>query len=141
MKPTMRDMMWAPVTLNGATRCECGERKSTSARCCHRCAYLDGWTETQAHVIDSLRGMDGLSVREICEAVFGRHDANSARSAIRTLQILMKSGRIRRYWYEGKRGTQRHRAGLDITIHEAAMGCWMYVLDGDFRARATGRRH
>lgn len=80
--------------------CECGNPKTPKSLSCQRCRYLDGGTPVAMHAIMMLRGTDGLTIRELCEEVYGRVDTNATVSMLRILQRLTRTGRIRRYMDE-----------------------------------------
>lgn len=122
------ELMRAPVTLNTSWRCECGTVKHPTSPTCQRCAYLDGSTTNMADIIEALRGTDGLTLREICEAT-GR----DKRRMHDSLQALMASGRVRRYMVELDAVTARRGGGLDGWDVGVGASAWAYVLDGDAR--------
>jgi len=94
--------------------CDCGNPKpSGKVEECGRCAFLDsgGRVQTlfgkvfdrQAHVIAALRTVDGMSLEDLCVAVgMDASVKNGRRSMLRTVQRLMKSGRLSRYWDESE---------------------------------------
>jgi hypothetical protein len=107
------------VFLDDDCWCECGNPKSVKSECCPRCTYLDG-TRTGAAIICALRGTDGLTAQEIHAAIGGGYESATTRS----LQVLMRAGRVRRYWRE----SAQERDGWLVT--SGTTGCWVYILDG-----------
>lgn len=103
-------------------RCECGNRKAWSAFACPRCTHLDG-TKLAALVIETLRDVRALSIHELALRIFGKADKhNERRSLQRTLEILMRAGRIMRY--RGDVEAEATAFGLyDARRHT---DCWMY---------------
>lgn len=120
--------------------CDCGEPKEFTAEACDRCTYLDGGKigrgngcSNAAEVIAALRGTDGLSIPDILREL-GRSPTRGGayRGIHRTLQAMLRSGRVRRYWREGEPtvivaepfgNDRRPRCG-------AGGGCWVYQLWG-----------
>lgn len=129
---TLADMIRAEVPHNNTLECECGRPKSSGARCCARCRYLDGETPHTGAVIDSLRGTDGMSLTEIVEAIDGVWSLSGYRSVQRTCKTLLEQGRVRRYWCEQDafycKGTGRQGAGD---------GHWVYALWAATERRAA----
>lgn len=88
------------------TQCECGNRKASSAHACPRCTYLDG-TKLAALAIESLRDTRDRSLRELALDIFGEADHdNGLRSLLRTMQVLERAGRVRRFQGEGVEAEQ-----------------------------------
>lgn len=122
------------VTPKLRARCECGERISSDVTCCARCAHLDGLDGKASigTVVAAMRGSDGMSLRELCEAVGINSDLNNGtRQMWRWVQKLMESGRIRRYWRESSGDITKMESYRGGTSERAdAVGCWAYVLNG-----------
>jgi len=116
--------------------CECGSPKPPGAECCDHCAYLDGIdsrTDNLARVVHVLRGSDGMTLHEICEALgMDTSIRNGRRSVWRWVKTLLERGRIRRYWSESSvdvgEEAESFRNGKSKKEH--AVGAWAYVLDG-----------
>lgn len=115
---------------NRTNVCQCGNAKSSAAQACRECARLDGSKPRQALIIDTLRGTDGLSIREICEELDGYvdHSGNYA-TAMRSLQSLIRDGRVRRFKRESN-GVSINVFGMHGVYAEQALTEWAYILDG-----------
>lgn len=111
---------------NYSLLCECGNRKEHNDTACDRCRYLDGALEAHGELISALRGTDGLSIRELVEMT-GRWDS----AIMRSLQYLMRAGRIRRYWRESEGVLVKRRIGGRVVDGVASnKGYWVYCLYG-----------
>lgn len=108
--------------------CDCGRPKELSAEGCDRCVYLDGRTPFQGAVIGALRGTDGLTLRELTEAIHGQSTESLRCSMLRVVQVLEAASRIRRYWFEGEEPVP-HLAFGKYSISRA-IGGWKYALAG-----------
>lgn len=111
-----------------SAECECGNRRDRRQEACRRCQYLDGRTALVMHAIMVLRGTDGLTISEICEAVYGRADENARHSMRRIVVNLTSTGRLRKYWDET---LTRSLFGSDES--SAAYGAYRYALWGETR--------
>lgn len=118
--------------VNGSRWCECGNRKAGGNHACDRCSYLDGNRDVPSRVIAALRDVGGMSLRELCETVHGGSCNTRRRSMLRTVQILERATRIRRYWREIDTVlvTSRRFNRAPITRPSGGAGCWVYALDG-----------
>jgi hypothetical protein len=101
---------------NYTIRCECGNAKDRNADACARCIYLDG-TRGKALVVAALRNHGRLPLAALAEAI-----GSSQRAVLCTVQIMMRDGRLRRYWSEEATETER---GC-----KRGNGRWVYALDG-----------
>lgn len=107
--------------VGSPNKCECGKSKGLRARACQHCLYLDGVTERNARIICALRGTDGLSVAEICDALgIENQNQNGNLAMRRTLRLLVKQGRIRQFWRESDGAVCGRRNS----------GHWVFALDG-----------
>lgn len=120
-----------PACVRCRHTCECGNRKPYTAEACKRCEYLDGSARYGcAYVIDALRGTDGLTIVELRDQLGRQREALQ-----RTLNRLVETGRVRRYWREDYAGTRQQRtlqSREPVEIRNVS-GCWVYALDGDER--------
>jgi hypothetical protein len=144
-------MLMSAATRGASDRywCECGQPKAPSARACSRCRYLDGSKRTVALVIATLRTVGGLSLTELCEAVYGPVTErraygttgsfsvirggcrNPARVMLVLTSRLVAQGCLRRYWREGDSCEQPNNLpGLFGRVTKTGgSGHWVYVLD------------
>ena len=91
---------WAPDKINWSKECECGNPKTNASDMCSECTFLDGKMEKTALVIDTLRGLDGLTCNELCLEIYGKATHGFTTGMYNTLSALIKSGRVRRYQVE-----------------------------------------
>lgn len=118
----MTDTATQEPVKNRSRTCECGKRKKRSEPACPRCAYLDYGglrrggpnCNKQMLVIALLMGTDGMSIRELCNAM-GRGYSDNIPAMQRTMDSLLEKRRVRRYPREGDEGGAWH---------------WAYALDG-----------
>jgi hypothetical protein len=111
-------------------RCECGNPKSNNSEGCRRCLYLDG-RRRNAEVIRALRGTDGLSVAELCVAVYGFASKRCYTVMSRMVATMVGNGRLRRYQQDASYagGASGWSAG------KGGYTSWIYALDGKTEAR------
>lgn len=131
MNAALAELPDPPDPPRSRYECECGRRKSGEAKACPRCTYLDGGSAKQQLVIAALRGTDGMSLRELCLALYGQNGPNEARGMLKTVQTLARDRRIRRYWREDATHTTGARKMWGIReVALAGGGCWVYTLHG-----------
>lgn len=124
-------MMDLSAEHNGTVWCECGNRKRASQAACKRCTYLDQQMAAGL-VIAALRNANGLSLRDLCVAVYGYYTHSNATGMLGVMQRLVRERRVRRYLCETdtfEMGTRSHR-GSTWALRMANGGHWVYVLDG-----------
>lgn len=104
--------------------CECGRRKEESRfECCNECEFLDGGRDVHSETIELLRNHD-MSCTEIAKASGRWRDAVQ-----RSLGLLVKQGRVARYWREGEcRETESKRHQFVSKMRTGATSCWVYTL-------------
>jgi len=118
--------MARPVKPSSSCVCECGNGKPSSAEACARCVFLDGDDTRRGRVIAALRGTEGLTLRELALAVYGRDDRHVAqRSTLRVIRQLESAGRLTRFWREHESSVRNAWRGTKVSI---SYGGWTYSL-------------
>lgn len=84
--------------------CECGRPKSRKKECCTRCTFLDG-TPNHFDIVSALRLVGDASINDLVE-ITGRKHRDSVEL---TMKRMMRGGRVRRYWQDGKGGCWIYR--------------------------------
>lgn len=107
------------------TRCDCGNSKPANAEACTRCEFLDGGSRSHARIIDLLRRNDGMTEREMNEAL------GLGRSGVRRILLRMEDqGRICKQWRDAEpvESTGTYRNGQSGPKWIVPSGHWVYFL-------------
>jgi len=120
-----------PRVRTTTVHCECGNRKSKHSETCARCDFIDG-TKLTGLIIAELRRAGRLTVRELCECIFGGWSKSRERSIGRAARAMVESGRATRYVSESH-GEQEISGICSGEMRERVTDAWAYALSGRHR--------